>query len=96
MIALPAWDLTRWLVEIAGWGGAVLILLAYLLLSAGRLTGQSIVYQGMNVVGAAGFIINGWWHSALPSAVLNVLWLLIGAIASWRIIRKSGSSTSVT
>ena len=36
MIALPAWDLTRWLVEIAGWGGAVLILLAYLLLSAGK------------------------------------------------------------
>ena len=94
MIALPAWDLTRWLVEIAGWGGAVLILLAYLLLSAGRLTGQSLVYQAMNVVGAAGFVINGWWHGALPSAVLNVLWLLIGAIASWRIIRKRGSSTS--
>jgi hypothetical protein len=96
MIALPAWDLTRWLVEIAGWGGAVLFLLAYLLLSAGRLTGQSIVYQGMNVVGAAGFVINGWWHGALPSAVLNILWLLIGAIASWRIIRRRGSSTSVT
>ena len=94
MIALPAWDLTRWLVEIAGWGGAVLILLAYLLLSAGRLTGQSLTYQAMNVVGAAGFVINGWWHGALPSAVLNVLWLLIGAIASWRIIKRQGSSTS--
>ena len=81
-------------VEIAGWAGATLILLAYLLLSAGRLTGQSLVYQGMNVVGAAGFVINGWWHGALPSAALNVLWLLIGAIASWRIIRKRGSSTS--
>jgi hypothetical protein len=80
-------------VEAAGWGGALLILLAYLLLSAGRLTGQSLVYQGMNIVGAAGFVINGWWHGALPSAVLNVLWLLIGAIASWRIIKR-GSSTS--
>jgi len=96
VIALPAWDLTRWLIEIAGWGGAVLILLAYLLLSAGRLTGQALAYQGMNVVGAAGFVINGWWHGALPSAVLNILWLLIGAIASWRITRKRGSSTSVT
>ncbi len=81
-------------VEVAGWGGAVLILLAYLLLSAGRLTGQSLVYQGMNVVGAAGFVINGWWHGALPSAALNVLWLLIGAVASWRIMKKRGSSTS--
>ena len=82
-------------VEVVGWIGALLILLAYLLLSAGRLTGQSIVYQGMNIVGAAGFVVNGWWHRAIPSAALNVLWLLIGAIASWRIIRKRGSSTSV-
>ena len=80
-------------VEVAGWVGAALILLAYLLLSAGKLTGQSLIYQGMNVVGAAGFIINGWWHGAIPSAALNVLWLLIGAIASWRILMKRGSST---
>ena len=46
-------------VEAVGWSGAALILLAYLLLSAGRLTGQSLLYQGMNVVGAAGFIVNG-------------------------------------
>lgn len=81
-------------VEVVGWTGATLILLAYLLLSAGKLTGQSLVYQGMNVVGAAGFVINGWWHGALPSASLNVLWLLIGAVASWRILKKRGSSTS--
>ena len=83
------------IVEVVGWGGAVLILLAYLLLSTGKLTGQSLVYQGMNVVGAAGFVVNGWWHGAIPSASLNVLWLLIGAIASWRIVRKR-SSTSAT
>ena len=83
-------------VEVAGWVGATLILLAYLLLSAGKLNGQSLVYQGMNVVGAAGFVINGWWHGAIPSAALNVLWLLIGGVASWRIIRKRGSSTALT
>ncbi|MEO8455325.1 MAG: hypothetical protein ABI454_09205 [Sphingomicrobium sp.] len=82
------------IVEIVGWAGAVLILLAYLLLSAGRLTGQSLTYQAMNVLGAAGFVINGWWHRALPSAVLNVLWLGIGVFASWRIWKRSGSSTS--
>ena len=75
-------------VEVAGWAGAALILLAYLLLSAGKLTGQSLVYQGMNVVGAAGFVINGWWHGAIPSAALNVLWLMIGAIASVGILRR--------
>lgn len=94
MIALPGWDLARWLVETAGWGGAVLILAAYMLLSAGKLTGQSLVYQLMNVVGAAGFVINGWWHRALPSATLNILWLLIGAIASWRILSRSAGGGS--
>ncbi len=76
------------LVEIAGWAGAALILLAYLLLSAGRLTGQSLPYQGMNVAGAAGFIVNGWWHGAMPSATLNVLWLMIGLFASVRIFKR--------
>ena len=57
----------------------------YLLISAGKVTGQSALYQGMNVAGAAGFIINGWWHGAVPSAALNVVWMLIGGIALWRI-----------
>ena len=72
-------------VEVAGWTGASLILLAYLLITAGKLTGQSAVYQWMNVAGAAGFIVNGWWHGAIPSAVLNVIWMLIGAVAFLRI-----------
>ena len=81
-------------VEVAGWVGASLILGAYLLLSVGRTTGQSPLYQGMNVVGAAGFIINGWWHGAVPSAALNVIWMMIGGVALWRISSKRRSSTS--
>ncbi len=80
-------------VEFVGWAGATLILLAYLLLSAGKLTGQSVIYQGMNVVGAAGFIVNGWWHGALPSTALNVIWMGIGGVALWRIWARQKSST---
>ena len=75
-------------VEAVGWGGAALILLAYLLLSAGRVDGQSRLYQGMNVVGAAGFIVNGWAHQAIPSAVLNVIWMAIGLAALWKISQQ--------
>ncbi|HEY7005115.1 MAG TPA: hypothetical protein VH392_01390 [Sphingomicrobium sp.] len=96
MIALPDWDLTRWLVEIAGWGGAVLILIAYLLVTAGRLTGQSLSFQWMNLVGAAGFVVNGWWHDARPSAALNVVWMLIAAVALGKLWKRKGSSTSAT
>jgi len=81
-------------VEVAGWIGALLILGGYALLTAGRLTGNSLAYQVMNVAGAAGFIVNGWWHGAIPSTALNVIWLLIGAYASWRILSRRASSTS--
>jgi hypothetical protein len=83
-------------VEVAGWSGALLILGGYALLTAGKLTGKSLAYQVMNVVGAAGFIVNGWWHGAIPSTALNVVWLLIGAFASWRILKRRTSSTSAT
>lgn len=80
-------------VEVVGWTGALLILLAYLLISAGKLTGQSPVYQWLNIVGAAGFVINGWWHRAIPSTALNVVWMGIGAVALWKIAQARGSST---
>ena len=80
-------------VEVVGWAGALLILLAYLLISAGKLTGQSPLYQWMNIVGAAGFVINGWWHRAIPSTALNVVWMGIGAVALWKIAQRGRSST---
>ena len=83
-------------VEIAGWAGASLILLGYLLITAGKLTGQSAVYQWMNVAGAAGFIVNGWWHGAIPSAALNVVWMLIGAVALLRIAAKRRRTAEAT
>jgi hypothetical protein len=58
------------------------------LLSLGRTTGQSTLYQGMNVVGAAGFVVNGWWHQAIPSASLNMVWMLIGGFALVRIAKR--------
>jgi hypothetical protein len=81
-------------VEVIGWSGAALILLAYILVSLGRVTGQSPIFQWMNLLGAAGFIVNGWWHHALPSATLNVVWMLFAAVALWRLWKRKGSSTS--
>ena len=66
----------------------MLILSAYLLLSMEKLSGQSRLYQGMNVAGAAGFVVNGWWHGAIPSASLNVIWMLIGGFALVRILKR--------
>ena len=80
--------------EIAGWTGAVLVLGAYILVTLGRLTGHSPGFQWMNLAGAAGILLNGWWHGALPSATLNLIWMLFAAGALWNLWKHKGSSTS--
>ena len=74
-------------VEVIGWVGAVLILGAYGLLSSGRLDARSQIYQGMNIVGAAGFVINSGLNGALPSAAVNVIWIGIGVFALIRNVK---------
>ena len=76
------------IVEIIGWAAALLILVAYVLLSLGRIEARSVVYQGMNIVGAAGFIVNSGYNGAIPSAVLNIVWMGIGLFALTRILRR--------
>lgn len=79
-------------IEIIGWAAAILILGAYALLTAGRLTARSPAYQWMNVLGAAGFVVNSGVNGAYPSAVLNVIWAAIGAFALWSIATARRSS----
>ena len=75
------------LIEAAGWIGAALILGSYILVSMGKLSGRSRTFQWMNVVGAAGFVLNSGWHGAIPSTALNALWLLVGLAALWSLRR---------
>ena len=74
-------------VEIVGCVGAALVLGAYVLVSVGRLSGGSALFQAMNAIGAAFFVLNTWWHGAVPSMVLNIVWSAIGCAALWRIWR---------
>ncbi|GAB4048536.1 CBU_0592 family membrane protein [Catellatospora paridis] len=68
------------LVEVAGWLGATALLLAYGLLSSGRIAAGT-TYQLLNLVGAVALAVNGVVHRALPSVAVNVVWLIIGLAA---------------
>ena len=83
-------------VEIVGWTSAIVILAAYALVTAGRLTGRSPLFQWMNLAGAAGFVFYGWQKEAIASVALNLIWAVIAAGALWTIWKRKGSSTSVT
>ena len=71
-------------IEVIGWIGALLIISAYALLSAGKLRGDSKLYHFMNIFGAVGFVVNSGWNGALPSAALNAVWIGIGGYALLR------------
>jgi hypothetical protein len=66
------------IIEIIGWTAAVMMLLAYLLLTSGRLRSISPAYQWLNVLSGAGLIVNSGWNGAYPSAALNLTWMAIG------------------
>ncbi|WP_156680743.1 CBU_0592 family membrane protein [Sphingomonas profundi] len=76
------------LIEFVGWAGSVTMLIAYALLSTGRLSARSFVYQAMNIGGAVGMIANSWSHGALPSVFTSVIWMAVGAMAIGQRLRE--------
>ena len=60
--------MTGLLIDAAGWAGAAALLLAYGLVSSGRLNGRSIPFQLLNLFGALGLLANGIWHDASRSS----------------------------
>lgn len=68
----------KYLIECVGWIAAAMMLSAYVLLTTGRLSSNSTLYQWLNVLSGAGFIINSGWNGAYPSAFINVMWMAIG------------------
>jgi hypothetical protein len=69
------------LVEVVGWAGAVVLLAAYALLSAGRLHQASATYQWMNLAGAVGLMANQAFYGSWPPIAVNLVWSAI-AVAS--------------
>jgi hypothetical protein len=65
-------------VDVLGWVGTALILLAYLLVSMKKLAGDSLAYQGLNIVASVLLVINTFYWHAFPSLVVNVAWIVIG------------------
>lgn len=75
------------LIEFTGWLGAALLLLAYGLVSAGKISSASAAFQWLNISGAAGIALNSGVNGAYPSAVLNIVWIAIGVFALRRAVR---------
>jgi len=76
--------LANLIVEIIGWMGALLVMLAYFLLTTRRMDRGSRRYHVMNLAGGIALAVNAVVNSAYPSGAVNVVWI---AIAAYGILR---------
>jgi phosphatidylserine synthase len=69
---------TPLLINILGWTGSILYLLAYALVSMKKTDGDSLAYQGMNIVAGILLINYTLTLNAYASTGLNAVWVAIG------------------
>lgn len=83
------------LIPVLGWTGAVTSATAYALVSLGRVASNSVIFQAMNIGGAATLSLSAASVSAWPSAAVNIIWLLIGAHSLTVILRSKRHGNAV-
>lgn len=79
---------TTLFIDLAGWTGAALLLLAYALVSNRVLAGDSVRFQLLNLSGGLLLAANSAYHGALPSVAVNAVWIVIGLHALLRARRR--------
>ncbi|MBN1953094.1 MAG: hypothetical protein JW801_17955 [Bacteroidales bacterium] len=75
---MDAESLLKILVDILGWVGSALILIAYFLISRHRVDSRSKVYQIFNLLGSFFLIGNTLYYQTYSVVALNTIWLFIG------------------
>ncbi|MBI1770669.1 MAG: hypothetical protein HY015_10210 [Bacteroidetes bacterium] len=78
----------KFFIDLVGWIGSVEVIAAYGLNSYQRIKSDSIVFQILNFTGAIFLILNTIYYHAYPSAFINVVWVIIAAVAIGRMIMK--------
>jgi hypothetical protein len=66
------------LIDVLGWTGSILYLLAYALVSLKKTEGDSLVYQGINIVAGTLLVIYSFSLGAFATTGLNAVWAAIG------------------
>ena len=68
-------------IDILGWIGSVEVILAYALISNGKVHGKSVSYQLLNLTGSIFLIANTIYYHAYPSTAINGVWMVVAIVA---------------
>ena len=71
----------KFLIDVIGWFGTGVLLLAFFLVSTKRTEGDTGLYQGLNILGSGLLIANSFYYGALPSVGINIAWIAIAVFA---------------
>ena len=77
-------EMNKTITNFLGWIGVLTILVAYALLNFGMIQSQSTLYQWLNIAGSILIIIETASKKDFQPMTLNIVWLLIAAIALFR------------
>jgi len=72
------------LIDILGWTGSVLYLLAYALVSLRKTEGDSLIYQGINIIAGILLVVYTLSLGAFATTGLNAVWVAIGVFTLGR------------
>ncbi len=79
------------LTTIGGIIGVVLMVVAYYLISTEQVNGRSVVFHGLNFVGASLVLVSLLFDWNLPAFIIECVWVAIsafGLLRSWRLHHK--------
>lgn len=76
------------IIEIISWSGALILILAYYLLSTGKLKVTHILYHVMNLIGSLIFMIFSMYKLANASVFINSVFCVIAIISIWKLLDK--------
>ena len=71
-------------INILGWTGSIMYLVAYTLVSMKKTEGDSVLYQSMNVMAGIFLVIYTFTLEAYATMALNGIWAIIGIITLGR------------
>jgi hypothetical protein len=72
------------LIDILGWAGSILYLLAYALVSAKKTEGDSVLYQGTNIFAGLLLVVYTLSLGAYATTGLNAVWVIVGLLTLGR------------
>lgn len=77
------------LTTLIGLVGVFTVIIAYGLMTAGKISAQSKPYQWLNVLGTAGILISLIDQWNLPAFIANAAWIMIGIFSLIRLYRRT-------